>query len=245
MRGRLLLLNLLLLAGCVAAAWRLRVQHEEHARRQREFLSARVAPPPAPVVALPSPPPQISAASYLEVAQKLLFSRDRNPNVIIEVAAPKPVPPLPHYYGMMNFGEGPRVILALPGKPQKSYVQGDKVGDFVLAAIEPSGLVFEWEGKQIRKRFDELKDQGEAPPAPQQAAGGGGAAPAAAAPQVVSTVATVTTVQEKKGPGAEAGENLRYCQPGDATPAGTIVDGYRKVVKKSPFGESCLWEKVQ
>jgi len=135
------------------------------------------------------------------------------------------------------------VILALPGKPQKSYVAGDKVGDFVLAAIEPSGLVFEWEGKQIRKRFDELKDQTEAPPAQQQAAGG--AAPAAAAPQNVSTVATVTTVQEKKGPGAEAGENLRYCQPGDTTPAGTIVDGYRKVVKRTPFGESCLWEKVQ
>lgn len=243
MRGRLLGLNLLLLAGCVAAGWRLRVQHEEHARRQREFLAARVAPPPAPAVALPSPPPQISAAGYLEVAQKLLFSRDRNPTVIIEVAAPKPVPPLPHYYGVMNFGDGPRVILALPGKPQKSCVAGDKIGDFVLAAIEPAGLVFEWEGKQIRKRFDELRDRGEAPPAPQQAAAA--AAQAAAAPQNVSTVATVTTVQEKKGPGAEAGENLRYCQPGDATPAGTVVDGYRKVVKKSPFGEQCLWEKVQ
>lgn len=239
MRGRLLLLNLLLLAGCIAAAMRLRAQMEAHERRQREFLRMTVAPPPAPVLALPAPPPQISAAAYVEVAQKLLLSRDRNPDVVIEVSAPKPVPPLPRYYGVMNFGDGPRVILAPEGKPQKTYVVGDEVGEFRLAAVEPSGLVFEWDGKQIRKRFDELKPQGGAAPAEQ----------ASAAPQPMpqqnAPAASVSVVQETKGPGADAGENVRYCQPGDTSPPGAVVDGYRKVVRKTPFGQSCMWEKVQ
>lgn len=244
MRGRLLLLNLALLAACAMAGWRLRQQMEQHQRRQEEFFQTRVAPPPPPAVALPSPPPQISAAAYLEVASKLLFSHDRNPAVIVEVVQPKPLPPLPSYYGAMNFGDGPRVILALPGKPQKSYVAGDKVGEFLLEAIEPSGLVFRWEDREIRKRYDELRAASDAPAAAQQQAGGA-AAPQPMPAQNVASVATVSTVQEVKGPGGEAGENLRYCQPGDSSPAGTISGGYRKVVKRSPFGEQCLWEKVQ
>lgn len=244
MRGRLLLLNLMLLAACAAAGWRLKVQHEEHERRRTDFLKAAVAAPPAPAVALPSPPPQISAAGYLLAAEKLLLSRDRNPTVVVEVAQPKPVPPLPVYFGAMNFGDGPRVVLALPGKPQKSYVAGDKIGDFVLSAIEPAGLVFQWEDRTIRKRYDELKARREAPEETSQLPGGAQAAQPMPE-QTVSTVATVSTIQEVKGPGGEAGENLRYCQPGDSTPPGTIMDGYRKVVKRSPFGQQCLWEKVQ
>lgn len=243
MRGRLLLLNLALLAACLGVGSRLRAQREEHQRRRAEFLSAKVAAPPAPSILLPSPPPQISAASYLEVASRLLFSPDRNPTVIVEVVQPKPVPPLPRFYGAMNFGQGPRVILALPGQSQKSYVAGDKIGDFQLAAIEPAALVFRWEDREIRKSYEELRDKGE-PPAPQPSQPGG--APAQPAPQqAVATVATIEAPPEPKGPGAEAGENLRYCQPGDSTPAGAIVNGYRKVVKQSPFGQTCLWEKVQ
>lgn len=243
MRGRLLLINLLLLAACAGAAWRLRVQHQQHERRRAQFLSASVPAPPPPAVALPTPPPQISAASYLLVAEKLLLSRDRNPNVIIEVAQPRPLPPLPVYYGAMNFGDGPRVILALPGDRQKSYVAGDKVGDFLLAAIEPSGLVFRWEDREIRKRFDELREKNGTAEAPQQAQ------PSASAQsqplQTVSNVASVSTIEERKGPGDEAGENYRYCQPGDSSPPGAIVDGYRKVLRRTPFGQQCLWEKVQ
>lgn len=213
---------------------------EEHERRRAAFLRAAAAPPPPPAVALPPPPPQITAAAYVEIAQKLLLSRDRNPDVVIEVSAPKPVPPLPRYYGLMNFGEGPRVVLAPQGKPQKTYAVGDEVGEFRLVAVEAAGLVFEWEGRQIRKRFDELKDPGE--PAPAQQAS---SAPQPMPPQNAPAAPAVSLVQETRGPGAEAGDNIRYCQPGDPTPPGTVVDGYRKVVRKSPFGERCMWEKVQ
>lgn len=242
MKGRMLLLDLLLAAGLIAAGMRLRAQMEAHALRQQQFLRQSVTPPPPPVLALPAPPPQITAAGYLDIAAKLLFSRDRNPTVIIEVAQPRPMPPLPRYYGLMNFGDGPRVILAPHGKPQKSYVVGDEVGEFRLAAVEPSGLVFEWEGRQVRKRFDELRAHDEPAPAQQQASS---PPPQPMPQQGAPQAAVVSTVQEAKGPGMEAGENYRFCQPGDTSPAGTVVDGYRKVIRKSPFGDRCLWEKVQ
>lgn len=245
MRGRLLLLNLLLLAGCVAAGWRLSTLHEARLRRHQQFLNERVSPSPAPPLSLPAPQPQVSAANYLPVAQHLLFSKDRNPDVVIEVSAPKPVPPLPRYYGLMNFGDDPRVILAPQGKPQKSYVAGENVGEFKLAAIEPDGLVFQWEDRTIRARFDELREKIEAPSAPSNQRAAQPPPPSLQQAQSVSTVSTVGGAGESKGPGGEGGAPTRPCQPGDSSPAGTVTDGYRKVLQKTPFGSSCYWEKVQ
>jgi len=245
LRGRLLLLNLLLLAGCVAASWRLNTLHEERLRRQQQFLNERATPAPAPPLSLPAPQPQVSAATYLPVAQHLLFSKDRNPDVVIEVSAPKPVPPLPRYYGLMSFGADPRVILAPQGKPQKSYVAGETVGEFRLAAIEPDGLVFQWEDRTIRAKFDELRDKSAAPPAPASQAASQPPPSSSQQTQNVSTVSTIGGSSESKGPGGEAGAPTRPCQPGDSSPAGTVSDGYRKVMQKTPFGASCYWEKVQ
>jgi mannose-6-phosphate isomerase-like protein (cupin superfamily) len=50
---------------------------------------------------------------------------------------------------------------------------------------------------------------------------------------------------ETARPGADVGLGYRGCVAGDNSPAGTIVDGFRKVVTTSPFGVSCGWEKVQ
>jgi hypothetical protein len=46
-------------------------------------------------------------------------------------------------------------------------------------------------------------------------------------------------------PGGNVGDGYRSCVPGDNSPSGTIVDGYRKVMTTSPFGVSCGWEKIQ
>jgi hypothetical protein len=60
---------------------------------------------------------------------------------------------------------------------------------------------------------------------------------------------TVTTASKgdpaTARPGADVGQGYRGCLPGDNSPAGTIVDGYRKVMSILPFGVSCGWEKVQ
>ena len=60
------------------------------------------------------------------------------------------------------------------------------------------------------------------------------------------TVTTGSTSDPKKArPGADVGQGYRSCVPGDNSPSGTIVDGYRKIMTASPFGVSCGWEKIQ
>lgn len=246
MRKNLIALNLLLIALIALAGWQLRVQYLDRLSRQTEFLKAPVPPVPPPTVLLPPPPGQVSAINYLDVATKLPFSKDRNPTVVIEAPPAKPMPPLPRYYGLMNFGT-PRVILApASGQQQKSYTVGDTIGEFRLAAIAQTGLVFEWDGKQVPAAYAEIQDRSaNAPPEPASSS----AASAAPQPQAaagVKSVASVTTVAsgDANRPGADTGSGIRACQPGDSSPAGAVVDGYRKLVTETPFGKSCRWEKI-
>jgi hypothetical protein len=51
--------------------------------------------------------------------------------------------------------------------------------------------------------------------------------------------------KDRARPGAEVGQGYRGCLPGDDSPSGTVVDGYRKVSSASPFGVSCGWEKIK
>lgn len=247
MRKNLIALNLFLLALIGLAGWQLRVQYLERLRRQAEFLKAPAPAAPPPVVLLPPPPGQVSAINYLKVAAELPFSRDRNPTVVIEAAPPKPMPALPRYYGMMNFGT-PRVILApAPGQPQKSYSVGDTIGEFRLATIAQSGLVFEWDGKQVPAAYAEIQDMSsnappEPPSAPSAPSGPSQPQPASGV-KAVSSVATVSSAELSR-PGADTGAGIKACQPGDTSPAGAVVDGYRKLVTQTPFGKSCRWEKI-
>ena len=241
MRRNLVVLNLLLAALIGLVGWRLWTGYGETLRRQQAFLSAPAPAAPSPVVLIPPPPGQVSAANYYDIAAKLPFSRDRNPVVVVEVVAPKPMPALPRYYGMMNFGGAPKVILApAPGGTQKSYVAGERIGEFRLVTIATGGLVFEWEGKPVAARFDEMRDT--APPEQKQQAQSGGA-PAPAAPASGSSVTSLVSASAQK-PGASTGEATKACQPGDNSPVGAVVDGYRKALATGPFGQSCRWEKV-
>src|ERR1700726_2905671 len=105
MNRKILALNLGLLALLAMLGWMLRAHWREARVRQLATLSK--SPRPSAQLPPPSPPPPEPAvsANYLDVAQKTLFSKDRNPNVIIEIApAPptkpeEPVPPRPAYYG--------------------------------------------------------------------------------------------------------------------------------------------------
>jgi len=63
-------------------------------------------------------------------------------------------------------------------------------------------------------------------------------------PEPVTTT-SAKSVSETARPGANVGQGYRGCVAGDNSPAGTIVDGFRKVMTTSPFGVSCGWEKVQ
>lgn len=235
MSKKLWALNLALLAclGLLARQWRLNWLAAQ--ARERKLLAAKIVPAPAPALQLPPPPAPLQAAAYLDVAQNMLFAKDRNPNVVVETPAPKPMPPFPKFYGVMNLGDGAMAILSERTGRQQPYKAGDKVGEFKLASIGREELVFEWDGKKLAKKFSELMDRSEAASSEQTTRSAAPAQPAA--PQ--------SLVPARPGPGADMGGGLSACNPNDPSPPGTVIDGKRKVVTESPFGKVCRWEPVR
>lgn len=246
MRRRWLLINGLLLAANGVCAWVFEQRWQQARQRERRLAEVNVEPLPVPPFTPLVPPKPASPANFLETAQKNLFSRDRNPNVIIEVAPPpppKPVPPFPLAYGVIDLGGGPTVILAeKPGAPHHSYRAGDQVGPFRIVALNHSQILFEWDGKRFLKDLEELADRSAPPPREQTAAS---AAPAPAPAPAAAAGLTTVTAKTPAGPGADVGGGFRACVPGDPTPVGTVRDGLRKVVLSTPFGDSCRWEPVK
>ncbi|PYT14639.1 MAG: hypothetical protein DMG59_16625 [Acidobacteria bacterium] len=159
MNRKLIFLNLILLTSAVALGWRLRVRWLETQAHERAIFEkaaqakAVLPPPPAPRMQ------SVKPADYLEVAQKMLFSKDRNPTVVIEPPPPKPEPPmpaLPSYHGQMGIGE-PVVILSFGSKPvQKRYHAGEQVGDFTLVSFDNQKITLDWKGKAVERKLEEL-----------------------------------------------------------------------------------------
>lgn len=249
MKGKLLLLNLALAAAAVIAGMRARDNWLEARKRADVVLGRKVKPAPAPPFS-PIPAFQsLSAAAYADVAQQTLFSPDRNPAVVVEVAPPKPMPPLPLLHGVLDLGDGAIAIMsAKKGETQRGFRQGEKVGEFTLVSVSGRELVLEWDGKQIPKKFEELVDRSEqaaaaaaaaAPPAPPRAPAVSNAAPAPAA--AVKTASPPA----RSGPGDQLTPTMRACVAGDDSAPGTVADGYRKVVSQTPFGQRCRWEVVR
>jgi hypothetical protein len=239
------MLDLLLLGLVVVCAFALRDRWTSAEQREmamlRQVIRAETAPSLPPITA----EKPTAAAAYLEVAQHFVFSRDRNPTVILDPPAPpppppppKPMPSLPVAYGVIDLGGGPMIFLAdKAGGQQKAYKAGDQVGEFKLVSVARHEVVLEWDGKVINKRYIDLVDRNalahRAPAAP-------GPTQAAAPKTEAVKIAPV-----KAGPGTELGATTRACVPGDTTPAGTVENGFRKVVSRTPFGESCRWEAVR
>lgn len=246
MNRKIVVLNIVLLALLVWLGVQLRARWMDAKAREQAALSRTpqpgqpLPPPPVPGVEPASP------AAYIEVAQKTLFAKDRDPNVVLEVAPPPPpppeppVPPLPAYHGQMAFGD-PVIVLSAEGR-QKSYHVGEKVGEFTIAAFDRETVTFEWREKTLKHELRELlakEPTRPAPPPPQAAAA---AAPAGA------NVAKIGggSSEEKTDPtfGKQLG-SYRLCNPNDTSPDGTIKDGYRKVIIPGMMGTTCQWEPIR
>lgn len=240
MTTKLIALNLALVAALGALIFVVRREMREARTRERAFLGHRVQLVPAPPLKpLPQPEP-LTAAAYAPVAEKNLFSKDRNANVILDppvTPRPKPVPPFPAARGVMLWeGVPPTVVLSeKPGGPQHLYHPGDRIGPWQIVSVDNRYVVLDWEGKQFQKRLDELLDK--TPIASAQAPQPAAAAPQQPKPPPVST--------KTSGPGIDLGANLKGCVAGDTAPTGTVVDGMKKVISLNPFGQSCHWEPVQ
>ena len=185
MNRRLVLLNLALLALAGALVWTLRANWIEAKARERAVLQRKVAakavlaPPALPTVKAVAP------AEYIDVAGKMLFSQDRNPTVVVEPPKPAPepvMPALPSYHGQMAFDEPVILLSASANTAQRSYHAGDQVGDFKLVSFDDSRVAFEWKGKNVERKLEELRPKETAAQAGTQAAAPASVSAATAAP---------------------------------------------------------------
>ncbi len=238
MKRKLLLLNLVLVALLAYAGWQLRQSWLAARAREAAELNRKLRPSaPPPFSALPASPP-VSPGGYADIAQQMLFDRSRNPNVPVEAPAPpppKPMPPLPVYHGQMNIGSGPMAILSLTAGGAHEVVRpGESIGQFKVVDVNSEEIAFEWDGKIVRQKVETLIDRTPVATAVASAA----VRTEQPAPPPVSVPKTPT------GPGVDTGRGFKTCDANDSTPAGAVVDGYRKVVSATPFGESCRWDPV-
>jgi hypothetical protein len=240
---KLILLNLVLITLAGGLFWTLRARRIELQSHERVVLNQRahavaVLPPPQSVAPRP-----VTPAEYIDVAQKMLFTKDRNPTVIIEPPPKKPDPPmplLPSYHGQMAIGDPVVFLIAEAGSGQKGYRAGDKVGKFELVSFDREKITLTWDGKTIERNLAELRPKEPVPQPAQSPAAAAAARPAA------TTLAPVKTLGAGESPlGADMGGGFHGCVAGDSAPTGTVKDGYKKVVMQTPFGQSCHWEQVK
>lgn len=247
MRGRLFIINLLLLACIAGAAMELKKLLDETRKREALVRSSAPVLPSAKPVAAAAIVEKTTPANYFDIAARLLFSRDRNPGV---EAPPPPAPPqipaFPLAYGVLMIGDPPTVMLSeAKGKPQRGYRPGDRVGEFKILAVTGADVTFEWQDKKFTKTLGELADReaskllAAAPPPPAS-----DNAPSAAAAKPVTTLGGGSSAS-KQGPGQVMTPTMKQCQPGDTAPDGAIVDGFKKINTATPFGFQCRWEKIQ
>jgi hypothetical protein len=141
---------------------------------------------------------------------------------------------------MLWDGVPPTIVLSeKAGGPQKGYHPGDTIGPWTVVSVDNSYAGFAWDGKEFKKRIDELIDRtpiAQATPPPASAGGAAAAAPAAA--KTLSTAA-------HNGPGLDQGGNIKGCYADDQSPNGAVVDGMKKIVTATPFGNSCRWEPAK
>jgi hypothetical protein len=185
------------------------------------------------------------------VAQKMLFSKDRNPNVPIEPPPPPPpkpkMPALPVYYGQIGLGD-PVVLLSMGGE-QQSYHVGDKIGPFKVLAFDAETIAFEWNDERVEKKIADIQTKDDTPP-PQPQTFRAPAPPAAkpAASSAVTRIGNDTDAAGKqdKGPlGIDMGAGFFSCKDGDTTPNGAVVNGFKKIISHGLFGEICHWEQIK
>ena len=250
MKRKLWLLNLALLIVLLFLGHTL-LQHwrDAHAREQKIVSeTTRPAPPPN----IPSRPmvQKLQPTSYADVAMKVLFSKDRSPDVIPDPPKPPPppppVPPFPVAHGVMIWGDVPPTVILSNGAngEQQTYRVGDKVGEFEIASITDRQVVFAWDGRKFAKDISDLE-------APETASGSANQQQVQNTPPAAPPAPSVQAMAPQVGP--EGGQNItddgrtKTCDPNDPSPVGAIVNGYRKVRVVNPIAPNahfCQWQAV-
>ena len=244
MNSKLVVLNAVLLLVVVFGGVQLRNQHEAARARQAALGAVRISPlPPPPFVALPNDPP-VLPSGYKDVAIKNLFHPSRNPEIVKELPPPPPPPPpmpeVPRFHGQMNLdGDGPIALLVeKAGMPEKAIKPGETIGQFKLVDVNTSEITFAWtfNGQVVRRSLSSIMDRTAAAPVVGSDAR---RSPPPAAPPAAPPIKSAV------GPGELTGQGTRLCDVNDSTPAGTVVNGFKKTEGRTPFGAFCVWDPVK
>jgi len=239
MNRKLIALNVVLVLVVAFAGVELRKQWK--AARQRDAAKLGV-----PMKTLPPPPyeplaqqPPVVPAGYIDIAKKMLWDRSRDSTVVEAPPPPPPppppMPPLPAFHGLMNFGSGgPIALLSVGPSGMQGIHEGGQIGQFKLLTVNSEVITFEWNGQKVERNTSELAGVSRA--AASLEAGLRSEGPAAAPPPPKPALV---------GPGEDTGRGSRACNVNDGNAAGAVVDGYRKAVFSTPFGQSCAWEPAK
>lgn len=254
MTRKLAVLNLLLVALVGAAGWQLRERWAEARLKEEALLQRMPTPPPPPAVPMVEAVKPVDAPNYSDVAMKMMFSKDRNPNVIVEAIPPPPEDPIPTFptvYGVMEIG-GPITVFMSDGtsSSQKGYRPGEQVGPFKLVSASRNEFVLAWKDKTFNKSLADLKPKPGQQPEP--AAAGASSGAVAQLPKPAAGGEGGANAKLKEGQQGlikdgmiDTGAVNRACAPGDTSPAGTVQAGFRKVTRATMFGQACYWEPAR
>ncbi len=265
MNRNMLLLNGVLLVLVAALGFTLR-EHWLSARQQENEMLQRQTQVP-PVIPPPPLPPakSVTPAQYFEVADRTLFSKDRNATVIQDPPPPPPpappMPDLPYYHGQMSLGD-PIVLLSNAKISQRSYRAGESIGEFKVIRFDRDRIAFDWKGKTVERALAELRLKETAqtaqagavpsgapagavtPPAPGPVASASAFTPAKA---LSTTITSVGNNDSNSGGDSVLGPELsateRACVEADTSASGAVHSGYRKVSMMTLLGPVCYWVK--
>ena len=249
MSRNLLLLNLALLAVLVAGTTEL-YRRTKEARHRDDIFERTGSGQGTHAFSRPAKPAAVRPSDYIAVVDRLLFAKDRNSIVTVEVPPPEVAdrPDLPRFIGLMDLGEGPIALMASdPKATPKPVARGEKVGEFTFLEAHEDSIIFQWQDETIEVSQAELKRS------PAQAAG---TSPdprrsAGVRPQPLSTARLDPQRQGQVGGQHNIGPELAgrpgvyAADPKDTSPHGTEHGGFVKTVKKTPFGNQSWWVKKQ
>ena len=221
MRQQMAILNVVLLVVALGLGIKLRGDWQ---RAQRRYAALGAATPPA----LPGAPAQAALAADWEViAQRNLFSPDRN-NELPKSAGEKQQPE-PIVVGTMNLGPGRKLALMSEANPPagtmpRQVKEGETFAGYRVVSIGDNEVEIEYEGQKKKLGVYISAQQVSSPPA------------SASSPQVVSTGSV---------PAGPMNQSVTTLDANNELPAGTVVGDRRKVVTKTPWGNSISWEPVK
>ena len=253
MRKQTWIVNVLLIAAAAGLAVKLRGDWILANQRYGQ-LSATVAPKRGatplggsnPALNLPAAEARSNA-----IVQNNLFSPDRN-NSVSQLVQSTPPPPLPVFTGSLDLGNGRPIALmvdgvAQPGTMPRSVHEGETIGSYKLVKIAGSFVTVEYEGQQKRVELQLTPMQRSAPAAyaetprtPSAPAAVVNVGPASAPPPVRPGSQTSTGY-----PDTRTSHDMFGADGVDHYEAGTVVDGWKKITRASPFGTQVWWERVK